>query len=264
MSRRLRIRRDRCVECEIGISGQSQRCKSCAEMNRWRNPHDPRRRMLIARNRIGHRGPRLYENRAWFIEQYEVLGQSFRDIAKKFCIALRTVARWAHIHGMAIRRGPWEYLSGSRSPHWRGGLVRRKMTCQKCGGTKAFTAKTCRKCQDKAGGKNPNWRGTADIRILIRQWCHDYWRPAVFARDGHRCSLCGDDRGGNLNAHHRVKLSRLIVEILAERGVDIHSMNPENRAKIAGELCLDPRIQAIDNGVTICEECHRKTHERMA
>lgn len=57
------------------------------------------------------------------------------------------------------------------------------------------------------------------------------WRDAVYARDKYACQHCGDDRGGNLQAHH--------VESFAD--------HPELRF-------------AVENGVTLCRDCHEKLH----
>lgn len=57
------------------------------------------------------------------------------------------------------------------------------------------------------------------------------WRYDVFSRDGFCCCHCGDDRGGNLNAHH--------IKPFAEYP----------------DLRLD-----VDNGITLCEPCHFLAH----
>jgi hypothetical protein len=57
------------------------------------------------------------------------------------------------------------------------------------------------------------------------------WRKAVYKRDSFACVKCGDNRGGNLNAHH----------------------------KDGYAWCVDRRYD-VDNGATLCETCHRKFH----
>lgn len=57
------------------------------------------------------------------------------------------------------------------------------------------------------------------------------WRFDVMSRDGFMCIHCGDDRGGNLEAHHVLRFAN----------------HPEGR--------LDP-----DNGKTLCKPCHWMVH----
>jgi 5-methylcytosine-specific restriction endonuclease McrA len=86
--------------------------------------------------------------------------------------------------------------------------------------------------ESKKGERNHNWQGgITDVNYTLRNNI-DYrlWREAVFKRDGFTCKQCGDDRGRNLNAHH----------------IKPFSLFPELRF-------------AIDNGVTLCVTCHRKT-----
>lgn len=62
---------------------------------------------------------------------------------------------------------------------------------------------------------------------------YNEWVRKVFARDNYTCQCCGDDKGGNLNAHHKYNYS-------------------EHK-----ELRVD-----INNGITLCEVCHMKFHKQ--
>lgn len=57
------------------------------------------------------------------------------------------------------------------------------------------------------------------------------WRYDVFVRDRFTCQECGDNRGGNLRAHH--------IKLFAD--------HPELRFEVS-------------NGITLCETCHNKKH----
>jgi len=81
------------------------------------------------------------------------------------------------------------------------------------------------------GSKHPMWRGgLAEVNHIIRNSPeYKLWRTSVFERDNYTCQLCGQ-WGGRLNADHI-------------KGFASHA-----------ELRFE-----IDNGRTLCVECHRKT-----
>lgn len=58
------------------------------------------------------------------------------------------------------------------------------------------------------------------------------WRKSVFERDDYTCQICGR-RGVKLNAHHKKS----------------YAYFPELR-------------YAIDNGITLCVDCHKMVHRR--
>lgn len=79
--------------------------------------------------------------------------------------------------------------------------------------------------------KNPNWQGgITPINEALRKTSeYKLWRLSVFKRDDYTCQICFK-RGGKLHADH----------------IKPFSLYPELRL-------------AIDNGRTLCVECHLKT-----
>jgi 5-methylcytosine-specific restriction endonuclease McrA len=90
----------------------------------------------------------------------------------------------------------------------------------------------CMQCyQENNRGKNhPGWNHnkTDEERLDDRKFLeYKYWRKSVFERDNYTCQSCGDNKGGNLIAHH----------------------------KDAYSWCKERRLD-VNNGVTLCENCH--------
>jgi len=90
--------------------------------------------------------------------------------------------------------------------------------------------------ENSKGEKNHNWRGGITpkdkcLRVTIE---FRLWREAVFARDNWMCQDCGK-RGGRLHAHHIKPFAKF----------------PELRT-------------SIENGITLCIECHKRKHIRRA
>lgn len=83
-------------------------------------------------------------------------------------------------------------------------------------------------------GRHPSWKGgITPINEAIRKSVeYKLWREAVYQRDNFTCRSCGEKEAvsGKLNAHH----------------IKPFSLYPELRF-------------AIDNGETLCDECHKKT-----
>jgi hypothetical protein len=94
----------------------------------------------------------------------------------------------------------------------------------------------CKRCylQNNRGENNVNYNPNKTDEERERGRLiqgYDKWRIEVFERDKYTCVLCGDNRGGNLNAHH----------------LDGYNW------------CKEKRID-VDNGVTLCESCHFDFH----
>lgn len=85
---------------------------------------------------------------------------------------------------------------------------------------------------EMSGKNHPNWKGgiTPERVSAMKQLEYKQWRSDVFKRDNWTCQTCGI-RGAKLHAHHIKKWSQY------------------------KELRYE-----VENGVTLCKECHRLTH----
>lgn len=95
-------------------------------------------------------------------------------------------------------------------------------------------------CRDKwqsenlKGNANPHWKGGNTNRVNRKRNSKKYkqWRKNIFERDGYVCQECGSN--SDLHAHHIVPVS-------------------EDESKMFD----------LDNGVTLCGECHSAKHPRI-
>ena len=84
------------------------------------------------------------------------------------------------------------------------------------------------------GEKSPRYNHnlTDEERKIKRRYPeYDDFIEAVYERDNYTCQCCGDNRGGNLNAHH----------------LNGYNWDKENRTN-------------PNNGITLCEKCHKEYH----
>ena len=96
----------------------------------------------------------------------------------------------------------------------------------------AETRKRASESHKKRREQHWNWKGgITEMNQKIRGSLeYKLWRTAVFERDNYTCIWCGNKKGGNLQADH----------------IKPFAHYPELRF-------------AIDNGRTLCRECHQKT-----
>lgn len=84
------------------------------------------------------------------------------------------------------------------------------------------------------GENSPNWNpNLSPEEREKRRDTHRQreWGQKVYKRDNYTCQKCGDNKGGNLNAHHIIPHSR-------------------DRSK----------AWDLDNGITLCKTCHYEFH----
>jgi len=101
------------------------------------------------------------------------------------------------------------------------------------------------------GENHYNWKGgiTPEYIAIRNSKEMSEWRNNVYKRDNYTCTCCGDDKGGNLNADHIIPFIFILEKLKFEQGND----NLVQKAKNY------PLLWDINNGRTLCRECHRKT-----
>lgn len=97
----------------------------------------------------------------------------------------------------------------------------------------------------KRGEKSHLWKGGINTLKISIRGCFKYrmWRSDVFTRDNFTCTICGK-RGYGLNADHIKPFSSILYN---------------NKIKTIEEAEVCEELWNINNGRTLCVECHRKT-----
>ena len=97
----------------------------------------------------------------------------------------------------------------------------------------------------KKGKKSHFWKGGINPLIIKIRRCFEYrqWRSDVFTRDNFTCQEC-NQKGLYLEAHHIKSFSKIIEE---------------NNIKTFEEALNCEELWNINNGLTLCKDCHNKT-----
>ena len=143
---------------------------------------------------------------------------------------------------------------GSSNNKWKGG----PSYCIDCGKKLSLRKYTrCRSCASK-GEKNPhfgkrgclasNWKlGITPFYLSVRNlFEYRQWKSDVMTRDGFICVLCGTKN--KLTAHHITSFHQLVIE---------------NNIQTISDAVDCAKLWDINNGVTFCKDCHKKTHDAI-
>lgn len=98
------------------------------------------------------------------------------------------------------------------------------------------------------GEENHSWKGgVTPLNLLIRH-CGQYnvWRDRCFKRDGYKCQRCGLKRN-DLHCHHIKHFAAIKKEF------NIQTIEEALNCFILWD---------IGNGITLCTDCHKITHNR--
>lgn len=97
----------------------------------------------------------------------------------------------------------------------------------------------------KRGDKNYRWKdGVTPLRKRIyKSYKTKIWRESIFERDKYACQWCGEK--GRLEAHHTPIEFAVLVDNL--------------KVKTLETALADESFWNINNGITLCYECHKTT-----
>lgn len=250
-----------CPRCNGKKSPRATTCRSCAQYIRWENPVDQRRQRLQEYNNSVRNGYAPYKDREWCRSRYEDKKMSIRDLAREASCGIRTIARWLSIHNIQTRIGieSIKNRSGENNPNWKA-----KSVCPDCYGKKGCSSKRCQRCHWKfaIGENHPAYKGIYEINEILREWSGNHWRPQVFDRDNYICQKCGIGREGELEAHHIIGFADIVKNELGKWSNSLETHN--DKIKFCEYVIENSLIKDIKNGITLCNYCHKKEHNKLA
>ncbi len=179
---------------------------------------------------------------------------TYRDIAEKYNTSIRTVARYIKKFNIKPRKlSDYEITSNRKNDE--------NYICPICGGKKSYGSLKCSKCYltNLKGSNNPNYKASSSLKRLVRGYIKRVWRPKVFEKDRYICQRCKKYLPGNLQAHHIKRFSVIFEEILKENN-HLNPQDEKDKLKLYKIMITDNELNSINNGLTLCEKCHRKVH----
>lgn len=143
------------------------------------------------------------------------------------------------------------------------------ITCSICGkeferyqscvtGSHVFCSQQCHgefMAKNRRGERAPRYiDGRTPLRLLLKNSAkYAVWKKEVLLRDGFKCVDCGI-KSGFLHAHHLLPFS-VILGAFLKQYKDIG-----DKTKLVSMAFQYEKFWDVDNGVTLCIDCHQKRH----
>ena len=167
---------------------------------------------------------------------FGVSGSSIHYILKKHNIPRRSVSV-----GNAIK---WE------DDWFRENQIKKKKGKPSGAAGKTWKLNSIKKSPNIKGENNPNWKGgKTKLSSKIRSSAeYSYWRKEVYERDYYTCQNCG---------RRNKKGDKVIIE--ADHIYPFYKILDDFNITSIEESISCEKLWNIDNGRTLCRECHKKT-----
>lgn len=139
----------------------------------------------------------------------------------------------------------------SKNGMWKGG----KPKCINCGKEICYGSSRCSHCA-KIGKLHHRWIGSTPLALTIRH-LREYkqWRTQVFQRDNYTCQECGKINC-YLEVHHKKEFHIILAEFIKEH----YQFSPIEEKEVLIRLAIKYKsFWDLENGVTLCKNCHDLT-----
>jgi len=197
----------------------------------------------------GKKRIKLSQDKNWFIEMYENRKMSILSIAAELKttwvvvrrylealnIPIRTLSEQSRIE--CLKRGKW---CGENHPTKNPEIFKKMYLNRKPPKPhkKFFSEESLKRMRDaKLKPTTPLYK---QIRNSVRAI---KWRKDIFERDEFKCKICGEHTR-TLEAHHIISFNGLFKRF---------------EIKTFDEAMEKEELWSLDNGITLCEKCHRET-----
>lgn len=99
-----------------------------------------------------------------------------------------------------------------------------------------------KKMPKMSGANHFAWKGTTPLKEQIRKSLeYKQWRKSIYQRDQYTCQMCGE-KGLKINAHHIKPFAEIFEEY---------------KFQTIEDACQCSQLWDINNGKTLCVDCHR-------